>query len=329
MIEPNIHPVLVHFTYALLMTSAFSFVASSFSFANRWRDSLQHAADWMLFFGAVAVIATVAAGLQAYYSVSHDGPSHAAMTTHRNWAALTAIAALTLAAWRFVKRAAKPGPLFSVLLLAAAGLLTVTAWWGGKLVYGYGLGVKSMPAITGEGHDHEHGPGEEHEPAAAPENDGLDHDHGENCSDEPAQADSETAAIAPEIGISTPVAVVDAFSAALKDGDAATVERLLAPDVLIAEGGGAERSFAEYQSHHMPADMEFMKAVQSTIKDRRVFEGTGMATIVTEAQMHGTFRGKTIHSRMMETMALRLDDGRWRIAHIHWSSAEIAGEHEH
>lgn len=41
----------------------------------------------------------------------------------------------------------------------------------------------------------------------------------------------------------TPAAVVDAFGAALKAGDAAALEKLLAPDVFIAESGGAERSF--------------------------------------------------------------------------------------
>ncbi len=62
----------------------------------------------------------------------------------------------------------------------------------------------------------------------------------------------------------TPAGVVDSFSAALKAGDAATLEKLLAPDVLIAESGGAERSFAEYAGHHMPADMAFTKAVTTS-----------------------------------------------------------------
>lgn len=125
------------------------------------------------------------------------------------------------------------------------------------------------------------------------------------------------------------VETVDAFAAALKAGDAATVERLVAPDVLIAESGGAERSFSEYAGHHMLADMAFVKAVASTIKDRRVFAGEVQTTVVTAGQMHGTYKDKAIHNQTMETMVLRLVDGRWRIAHIHWSSAVIKGEHEH
>lgn len=85
----------------------------------------------------------------------------------------------------------------------------------------------------------------------------------------------------------TPAAVVDAFGAALKAGDAAALENLLAPDVFIAESGGAERSFAEYASHHMPADMAFSKAVATTVKDRRVFGNGSLATVVSEAVSKG------------------------------------------
>lgn len=329
LIEPNIHPILVHFAYALAMTSAFSLIVSSFFAKDGWRDTLRHAGDWMLFFAALAIVATVAAGFQAYYSVAHDGPSHAAMTTHRNWAVPSAGAVLALAVWRYMKRAGKPGPLFALLLLVAAGFLTVTAWWGGRLVYGYGLGVKSMPTVEGEGHDHEHGPGEGH----GDEGDGVDaspdHSHEDEPAVEPTAASGTDTAAASGEYPSIPSAVVDAFGAALKNGDAAIVERLLAPEVLIAEGGGAERSFAEYAGHHMPADMAFTKAVEFTLKERKLIEGHDLTTVISSSQVHGEFQGKTVHSMSMETMVLKLVEGQWRIAHIHWSSAPIAGEHEH
>ena len=340
LIEPNMHPILVHFAYALTVTSALSLLVASFSSAGGWRDTLRHAGDWMLFFAALAIVATAAAGFQAYYSVNHDGPSHAAMTTHRNWAVPSAVAVLALAAWRYTKRAGKPGPLFALLLLVAAGLLSVTAWWGGRLVYGYGLGVKSMPMVEGEGHDHEHGPGEGDDPQAGGEQE-PSHEHGPG--DEPAEQEHLGSPDAADLGskadadaavemaqdLSTPAGVVDAFGAALRAGDSAMVERLLLPDVLIAEGGGAERSYAEYAGHHMPADMAFTKAVEFTLKDRKTIEGEGMTTIVSSSQVHGEFQGKTVHSASMETMVLKLVDGQWRIAHIHWSSAPIKGEHEH
>ena len=125
------------------------------------------------------------------------------------------------------------------------------------------------------------------------------------------------------------VETVDAFAAALKAGDAAAIERLMAPDVLIAESGGAERSFSEYAGHHMPADMAFVKAVASTIKDRRVFAGEAQTTVVTEAISKGIWRDKPVHSRLMETMTLQKTGEKWRIVHIHWSSAKIEEHGDH
>lgn len=58
-----------------------------------------------------------------------------------------------------------------------------------------------------------------------------------------------------------PVAVAKAFHAALSSGDAAQVERFLAPDVLIMEAGNVERSLSEYAAHHLHADIKFMKHV--------------------------------------------------------------------
>ncbi|MFN3958965.1 MAG: YybH family protein [Parvularculaceae bacterium] len=127
----------------------------------------------------------------------------------------------------------------------------------------------------------------------------------------------------------TPAAVVDAFGAALKAGDAAALEQLLAPDVYIAESGDAERSFAEYASHHMPADIAFSKAVATTVKDRRVFENGSLATVVSEAVSKGTWRDKPVHSRLLETMTLQKTGDDWRIVHIHWSSAKIEEHGDH
>lgn len=345
-IEPNVHPVFVHFAYALTVTGALSLFIVSLSPSGGWRDTLKHAGDWMIALGVLSIIATVAAGFQAYYSVAHDGPSHAAMTVHRNWAVPTAAAVLLLALWRWTKRADRPSFLFALLFLAAAGALSVTAWWGGRLVFGHGLGVSSLPAATGEGHDHEHAPGEGHgDEAAMQENDdghdhedaddhesGEAHDHGDDnaAAQTEATADAESAAaFDPNNYPLTPEAVVDAYGAALKAEDEAAIRALLAPNVIIAEGGGAERSVEEYAGHHMPADMAFTAAVNFSLKNRDVIAKGDLATVISESQVHGTFREQNIHSRMMETMVLRRDEDHWRIVHIHWSSAPITGEHEH
>jgi len=346
-IEPNIHPILVHFAYALSITAFISYVLASFTPSGKWRETLRPAADWMLAFGALAIIATIAAGFQAYFTVAHDGPSHAAMTTHRNWAVPSGVAILLLALWRWTSRTKPASVIFLTFLAAAALSLSVTAWWGGKIVYGYGLGVKSMPTVTGEGHDHEHAPGQGHGDEATAESsgdhdDGHDHgtaddresgeahEHGDTASAEPGTDSAEPAAAFDADNYpTTPEAVVDAYSTALKAKDESAIRAMLAPDVIIAEGGGAERSVDEYAGHHMPADMAFTAAVAFSVKKRDVIAKEDLATVISESQVHGTFRGENVHSRMMETMVLRRDDDRWRIVHIHWSSAPITGEHEH
>lgn len=121
----------------------------------------------------------------------------------------------------------------------------------------------------------------------------------------------------------SPTGIVDAFAAALDAGDTAALSALMAPDVQIAESGGIERSLEEYRSHHMGADIEFSKAVDTKVLSRHVFEGEGLATVMTEAISSGTFRGKAVNNRLMETMVLKQTDGDWQIVHIHWSSSEI------
>lgn len=341
-IEPNIHPILVHFAFALSLSAVFAYIGAAFAPAGRWRETLSPAADWMLTFGAVAILATVAAGFQAYYSVAHDGPSHEAMTTHRNWAVPTSIFILGLAASRYTSRKKPPSHLFVTCLAIGAISLTVTAWWGGNLVYKYGLGVQSLPAVTGDGHDHDHG-GSGHG-AKTPETDHASeqgHDPSDGHHDEDTastgthdNSDGHHGQDTPEHRFQesadgSPSRIVTQFGLALQAGDVERLRKLVAPDVIIAEGGGTERSFDEYAGHHMAADIAFMGAVETTLKRRNVIDGSGLSTVISESQIHGKFNNETVHAKMTETMVLRETMAGWRIAHIHWSSAPITGEHKH
>ena len=106
LVEPNLHPIFVHFVVGLLFTSALGLATSSFLRTDaHWSSTLQAAGDWMLGLGILAALGAVIAGFDAYYSVARDGPSHAAMTTHRNWAVPSGLAILLLAAWRWTGRA--------------------------------------------------------------------------------------------------------------------------------------------------------------------------------------------------------------------------------
>ena len=161
-IIPNWHPVLVHFTIGLLFTSVIFFLALVFIRpGHRWEPTFQVMAKGCLWLGTLFAIATAIAGWFAYNSVTHDTPSHAAMTEHRNWALATLGVFVVLALWslrQHLKGIKRAGALFTLVAVVAAGLLVSTGWHGGETVYRYGLGVMSLPdADNGDGHEHSHG----------------------------------------------------------------------------------------------------------------------------------------------------------------------------
>jgi len=158
-IIPNWHPIFVHFTVSLLSLSVLFFLLSWLFSEHRWSTQWRHAAFWMLWTGVGFSVFTVIAGWLAYNSVTHDTPSHAVMTEHRNLAVGTFIVYLSVGFWSLLiyQGKQKLNIVFLTAALFATGLLISTAWHGGELVYRYGLGVMSLPQAEGEGHDHSHG----------------------------------------------------------------------------------------------------------------------------------------------------------------------------
>ncbi len=121
----------------------------------------------------------------------------------------------------------------------------------------------------------------------------------------------------------TPVATVDAFHSALASGNTRGALDLLAEDVLIFESGGVERSRAEYASHHLAADATYSAAVRRTLVNRSHGEAGNAAWVTSVETVAGSYRGRAINSRSVETMLLRQVAGQWRISHIHWSSKDV------
>lgn len=117
-----------------------------------------------------------------------------------------------------------------------------------------------------------------------------------------------------------PVATVNAFADALRKGDAATVTRLLAPDVLIYESGGQEASRDEYASHHMKGDMTFLASAQIEKLDQKAFVQGDIAVVATRSRIAGASKDKSIDVLGTETITLKKAGGTWQIVHVHWSS---------
>jgi len=114
-------------------------------------------------------------------------------------------------------------------------------------------------------------------------------------------------------------AVIERYHHALATGDSALALTLLADDVVVLESGDIETR-DEYRSHHLPADIQFARAVSSTREAPRVVTRGDVAWASSTSRTRGEFRGRAIDSMGAELMVLvRTTDG-WRIAAIHWSS---------
>ncbi len=119
----------------------------------------------------------------------------------------------------------------------------------------------------------------------------------------------------------TPQQVVAAFHGAMAKGDTQAMLNLLAPDVVIFEAGGAEMNRDEYRTHHLGADVAFARTTERKVVDSQAKTAGNAAWVLTRTTSTGTFQGKPVDSRGVETMVLRKTPQGWRIVHIHWSSA--------
>lgn len=153
---PNLHPALVHFPIALLVTAFAVDVACLVLRRQRWLD---RTATLLYALGAIAAGATYLSGENAAESlVNIPNAAQTAIYDHEDAAFLTlvffAIVALfRLLVWYRDRRAMGWTPLgpLRLLVLAAAlvgqGLIVRTADKGGALVYQRGVAV-SVPAPT-------------------------------------------------------------------------------------------------------------------------------------------------------------------------------------
>jgi uncharacterized membrane protein len=173
LIIPNWHPIFVHFTVALLLIATGLFLVNLLFPAARWREQCKTVALWNLWLGVTVSLITVATGVYAFNTVTHDDPSHVIMTEHRNLALTTLGIFLVLAvlAWRKNRKQAQIGWLFAVGMLLGGSVLASTAWHGGELVYRHGLGVMSLP--NADHHHHSAAGSHNHDEG---HNDAHDHD---------------------------------------------------------------------------------------------------------------------------------------------------------
>lgn len=312
LIIPNIHPVIVHFSVALLITSMVLFLVAYLRGETDKDHRLVYATRLIFWLGMGAILLTVMAGIQAFNSVDHDSASHAAMTDHKNWAfgafALFIVTAFMM--WR--ERKAALGMASLICLIAANITLVTVAYKGGHLVYKFGLGVQSLPVTTSDSHDHVEGAGHEStpkttEPAPKLEVEGDSHSHGH---------DDHAASVTK----SDPAQVSDDLYAALSKGDGTAVGKILSETVIILEGGHAQKSRDEYMSGHMISDMAFLADINRKIISREASQSGNLAWVITHSISTGAYNGKEINLTSREMLVMEHNGTAWQITLIHWDN---------
>ncbi len=149
----NIHPMLVHFPIAFLVT--FFVLDTVAILANKiaWRKI----ASWFLYLGTVAAGFTVLAGFIAADSVPHGDNVHEIMERHEHLGIWVLSLATILSVWRYKAGESLRGVANGLFMFTSALLcllLSLGADLGGLMVYKYGVAVAATPVPEITGHHH-------------------------------------------------------------------------------------------------------------------------------------------------------------------------------
>jgi uncharacterized membrane protein len=129
----NIHPILVNFTAALIPMSVLSDLLGKLL----RRESLNHAAWWMLFYAALFTPFTALAGW--FWKKSIEAALPADLIAIHQWLGVSlAVAFIILAIWRLMFHQRGKSPRLAYFLLAALvlGALIYQGHLGGSLTFG-------------------------------------------------------------------------------------------------------------------------------------------------------------------------------------------------
>lgn len=155
-IIPNWHPIFTHFTITFLVTLGGLQLYIWLKRPTAKLNELAFMRTVLVCLALVAIALTVLTGFHAYNTVAHDGPSHRAMTDHKNWALATTIIAI-FATIFYLVRPNWRNTVSGILFVLSATTVGVTGFKGGELVFRHGLGVMSLPSSSSAEHDHHHG----------------------------------------------------------------------------------------------------------------------------------------------------------------------------
>jgi len=131
----EMHPALVHFPIAFLPVAVGADAVGSLT-DSRSAFSFGQIAICIAAVGAIGAAVT---GLIAGEEVNVEGASQDMLITHRNLNSIATVVASGMAIWRINQ--GKPSAAYFAFGAVGIGVLAYTAYLGGKLVYGVGVGA--------------------------------------------------------------------------------------------------------------------------------------------------------------------------------------------
>src|SRR5271168_519517 len=144
----QLHPVVDHFTVALIIVAVLADLAASLLSSRVW---LRYMALTLLLLGTAAAFGSQFTGGWEAERVwdSVTGPGKAVLERHAWWGHYLPYAFAVLALWRIVVQffgfGARTRPLYLIVALVAAATILYQGLLGGDLVYDYGVGTALLP----------------------------------------------------------------------------------------------------------------------------------------------------------------------------------------
>lgn len=143
----NIHPVLVHFPIAFILSFFIIDLVGSIINNDNWR----RLAAGLLYLGVISAAAAVVAGLMAAGSVDHGENVHLIMNKHKSFGFSVLGLSIVLALWRLISGNVIKG-VNNLLFLTFAALLNLLimlgADLGGLMVYKHGVAVEAVEVTS-------------------------------------------------------------------------------------------------------------------------------------------------------------------------------------
>ena len=135
----GLHPVIVHFPVALLLTA---FLVETLALLLK-KPAWHRISLWNLVLGTLAAGAAVITGRLAMAVAKHSHEIYDVMEKHERLGYLILALALLITGWRLLTKDRLPAPsrwLAWVMLAVTCGTMAFSAHLGGRLVYEFGVG---------------------------------------------------------------------------------------------------------------------------------------------------------------------------------------------